>query len=258
MYFNKIKSLAQCLHRNAARISLYTCGNKYKNLKDTKMNKITSKIRSLLLAAALFAPVSTLHAALIDVSSLSVDTVSANINVGSVVNTGATTSIIPPAEILMGSYQNPLLPLSSSFNGGTFTGNIYTTNAFGEPAPSATVNTMMNEFDSVDLSSMRISGTLDLGGLLGSYSFDTELWPLTTTPTSSYYDQNTGDFSISWAFSEDIMYDITSPLGSSSSSITSAFDLTISGTATVVPVPAAVWLFMSGLIGLAGVARKRK
>ena len=98
---------------------------------------------------------------------------------------------------------------------------------------------------------------LDLGTVLGKYSFDTELWPLTTTPSSSFYDQNTGEFSITWAFSEDIMYDITSPFGDSSSSFSTAFDLTISGTATVVPVPAAVWLFASGLIGLAGVMRRR-
>ena len=221
------------------------------------MTKIPHKIIRLLLAAVLLGPLTSIHAALIDVSSLSVDTVSANINISGIVNTGATTSIIPPAEIIMGSYQNPLLPLSSTFSGGTFTGSIYTTNAFGAPAPSATVNTMMNEFDSVDLSSMRISGMLDLGTLLGSYSFDTELWPLTTTPSSSFYDQNTGDFSITWAFNDSIMYDITTPFGSSSSSLATAFDLTISGTASVVPVPAAVWLFASGLIGLAGVMRRR-
>jgi hypothetical protein len=32
---------------------------------------------------------------------------------------------------------------------------------------------------------------------------------------------------------------------------------TLSGTATIVPVPAAVWLFGSGLLGLAGMARRR-
>jgi hypothetical protein len=32
---------------------------------------------------------------------------------------------------------------------------------------------------------------------------------------------------------------------------------TLSGTATIVPVPAAVWMFGSGLLGLAGIARRR-
>jgi len=36
------------------------------------------------------------------------------------------------------------------------------------------------------------------------------------------------------------------------------FNAAFIGTATPVPVPAAVWLFGSGLIGLAGVARRRK
>lgn len=35
-------------------------------------------------------------------------------------------------------------------------------------------------------------------------------------------------------------------------------DWTITGTVSAVPVPAAVWLFGSGLVGLAGVARRRK
>lgn len=37
-----------------------------------------------------------------------------------------------------------------------------------------------------------------------------------------------------------------------------AFDLTSAGLISAVPVPAAVWLFGSGLLGLAGVARRRK
>ena len=36
------------------------------------------------------------------------------------------------------------------------------------------------------------------------------------------------------------------------------FDITIKSATTVIPVPAAVWLFGSGLIGLVGVARRRK
>ena len=36
------------------------------------------------------------------------------------------------------------------------------------------------------------------------------------------------------------------------------FNAAFIGTATTVPVPAAVWLFGSGLVGLAGVARRRK
>ena len=36
------------------------------------------------------------------------------------------------------------------------------------------------------------------------------------------------------------------------------YNATFGGTATVVPVPAAVWLLGSGLLGLVGVARRKK
>jgi hypothetical protein len=36
------------------------------------------------------------------------------------------------------------------------------------------------------------------------------------------------------------------------------FNFNLHGNMTVVPVPAAVWLFGSGLLGLAGVARRKK
>ena len=40
---------------------------------------------------------------------------------------------------------------------------------------------------------------------------------------------------------------------------TEKFNITLNGTAaTVIPVPAAVWLFGSGLLGLVGVARRKK
>ena len=39
---------------------------------------------------------------------------------------------------------------------------------------------------------------------------------------------------------------------------TEKFNVTLNGTAAVVPVPAAVWLFGSGLLGLVGVARRKK
>jgi hypothetical protein len=39
---------------------------------------------------------------------------------------------------------------------------------------------------------------------------------------------------------------------------TEIFNITVTGTAAVVPVPAAVWLFGSGLLGLLGLARRKK
>ncbi len=220
------------------------------------MIKKTSSIISLVTSIVLLSLSSSARAAIIDVSSLFVDTVSANVVVGSVIDTGASTSIVPPAEITMGSYQDPILDFSNSFSSGSFDGTIYSSGTFGEPAPSASVDTGLGVFSAVDLSSLRMSGTLTSGSI--TYSFDTELWPVTTPPTLTSYDAGTGAFSLSWIFSDMVSYDISSILGSTSGSFDTSFDLTISGYATVVPVPAAIWLFASGLLALFGSARIRK
>ena len=221
------------------------------------MIKKLFKIRGLLLACLLISSPFTAKAAILDVTSLSVDYVSVDLSVGSVVSTGASSAIVPPAELLMGSYQDPILGFSTSFSGGSFTGSVYSTGAFGAPAPSASVDTIAGNFTSVDLSSLRIDGMLSVDTIIGTttYSFDTEFWPLVTTPTSSTYDDLTGAFSLTWAFSDMVMYD-TSLLGSQSYS--TDFDFTISGNAAVVPLPAAVWLFVSGLLALVGFTRQRR
>lgn len=61
------------------------------------------------------------------------------------------------------------------------------------------------------------------------------------------YDAVTGDFTASWD-SVVVGGSFNGGLG----------NWTISGNMSAVPVPAAVWLFGSGLLGLAGIARRRK
>ena len=223
------------------------------------MIKNIINIRGLLAALLLSTPLSVVHAAFIDVSSLSVDTVTANVVIGGIVDTGATSSIVPPAEIVMGSYQDPLLSFSNMFSGGSFSGRVYSSSLNGVPAPSATVDTIAGDFSSVDLSSLRIAGTLMLDGPLGSttsYSFDTMFWPVATDPTSATsYDHTTGDFSLNWAFSDMIMFDVN---GLYDQEISTAFDFTLSGNATVVPLPAAIWLFISGMLAVFGFLQKKK
>lgn len=220
------------------------------------MIKKLNKIKGLLSALLLFSPLSVVQAAIIDVTSLSVDHVTSSISVSSVGSTGVSTSIVPPAEILMGVYQDPILAYSSSFSGGSFSGSVYSTGAYGAPAPSASVDTLSGTFNDVDLSSLRLSGMLMFDSIfLPDYSFDTEFWPLVTSPTSTMYDHTTGDFSLSWAFTDMVTYEID---GLGSQEISTAFDFTISGSAMVVPVPAAVWLFTSGLIGLVGVINTKR
>lgn len=216
----------------------------------------TSSIISLVTGIVILSLSSSVRAAIVDVSSLYVDTVSADIAISGVVSTGASTSIVPPAEITMGSYQDPILAFSNSFTGGSFDGTIYSTGTFGSPVPAASVDTVLGEFSTVDLSSLRLGGTLTTG--VATYSFDTELWPVTTPPSLTSYDAGSGAFSLSWIFSDAISYDISTLLGSTTGTYDTSFDLTISGYATVVPVPAAVWLFASGLIALTGFSRSRK
>ena len=220
------------------------------------MIKRLNKIKGLLAAFLLFSPLSMVHAAIIDVSTLSVDYVSSSISISGVGSTGVSTSIVPPALLEMGSYQDPILAYSTTFSGGSFSGSVYSSGAYGDPAPSASVDTLAGSFDAVDLSSLRISGTLMFDSLsVPDYSFDTAFWPLITSPTSTLYDPGTGAFSMNWAFNDMVTYDVG---GLGSQTLSTAFDFTISGYATVVPVPAAIWLFASGLVGLAGVMKRRK
>ncbi len=60
------------------------------------------------------------------------------------------------------------------------------------------------------------------------------------------FDSLTGDYTMSW-----------SSIMTQGMNMGQVVTFTFSGNATVVPVPAAVWLFLSGIIGLAAVARKK-
>lgn len=224
------------------------------------MNKYNYKFAMRLLAATLLllSPLSGIQAAVIDISSLSVDTVSTNLVAidtstnTTVIDTGATVSLIPPAELLMGTFQSSILDFSTAFTGGSLTATVYSDPALN--LPNASVDTTAGNFSSIDLSSLKIQGTVFLDDLGTSLNFDTGLWPVTTMPTSSFYDSLTGDFSLSWAFND--ILDFTSVLATQS--LDTTLDFTISGTATVVPVPAALWLFLSGMLGLAGFLNKKK
>lgn len=75
---------------------------------------------------------------------------------------------------------------------------------------------------------------------------------VTSSVATGVWDSNTGLYSLSWI--SNIDPSVCGPLGATCSA-----EYTFEGyaVASVVPVPAAVWLFGSGLIGLISVARRR-
>ena len=98
---------------------------------------------------------------------------------------------------------------------------------------------------SVDLSSLRAALTIE-----GTTYADIELWPLTTTLDYGMYDPGNGDFLIGW--SEMISIDVSNYVQTDAN-----LTVELGGYLTAVPVPAAIWLFGSGLIALVGFLRCR-
>jgi len=200
------------------------------------MNKISVLLGSFALLASLNA-----NAAPIAIETMFIDQASATLNLTGLPPISGTTNIAPPAEITMGLYQSSILNIMSN----DFTLNIYSTGTpGGNPAPSGYVDgTMIN----VDFSSLRG----DLGYAGNNYDF--ALWPLITTLDSGTFNPANDAFTVGW--SDNIVVDLGSLFPATT---LGTLDVSLSGNlTTVVPVPAAVWLFGSGLIALFGFARKR-
>lgn len=157
------------------------------------------------------------------------------------VDYGFSTPIVPPADIIMGLYQDlpgGIISLAS----GTSSATVYTTGLFGKAAPSGTVNEPAAGDINVDLSSLRANIIIPSVATL-----DFELWPLVLPPSAGTYNVATGDFSLIW----DVNF-------SHSATIYGTASVVLNGTVSVVPVPAALWLFGSGLLGLAGIVRRKR
>lgn len=185
------------------------------------------------------APFGVSHAATVAIDSLLINSASLAITINGGGGPTFSVPIVPAAQIVMGAYQNPIVQLGSGYLSAT----IYSTGAYGMPAPSGSVDTAANTIN-VDFSSLRANATIGLNSL------DMALWPITTPPSNGTYDSGTSTYTLTWSNPFTLLIAGRTIAGNAT--------VSLNGTATLVPVPAALWLLGSGLLGLAGVARRRR
>ncbi len=140
--------------------------------------------------------------------------------------------------------------------GGNAALAIYTAGAdgvdsgFAAPSGDITGSTLTLDLSAWTVSIFPASEGMNAGSssdLLPDIFCDNAVVPRCNTPITTIYDATTGAFTANW----------TSYIRSGA---LPGAEITwnVTGYASVVPVPAAVWLFSSGLIGLVGFARRRK
>ena len=148
----------------------------------------------------------------------------------------------PSFEIVMGEYQGSIVSFGNRRSGLL---NIYSTNLYGAAAPTgyvdgATIN--------VDLSSIR-------AGFDSRWvDFDVGLWPINTPQNNGVYDPNTGRYVLDWRYN----FIVDNP--GFRRDFSGNFMVSLQGglITSSVPVPAAFWLFGSGMLAFAAVARRNR
>ncbi len=199
------------------------------------------------------APLTAAWASPVSISSMLVN--NASLTLSNLVINGVSAGpysfsgpVVPPADILMGQYQDPIYTATVTTSGASGSVTIYSTGAYNEPAPSGTVDASNTANPvKVNFSSFRLG--VDITSPF-SLTFDAPAWPVTQLNNSSTFNSADNAYTVSWANN----FNVSSTLGTVSGTV----NVTLGGTLTPVPVPAALWLFGSGLIGLAGVARGRR
>jgi len=151
----------------------------------------------------------------------------------------------------MGSYQGDETAIT---NGDPSSG--YVTWAFGFFGDVTNFTTGASNQAGVGGGGPAPSGVTD--DVAGTITLDLSSWFANWNGTSfnqgsagtvGTYDALTGDFSVSWS---------QLIVGGAFDGKTGYWELNGTANVSAIPVPAAVWLFGSGLIGLAGIARRRK
>jgi len=201
------------------------------------------KIRAFLVSLALLYSIGA-TASPVAVNTLSIKDATVSINLGGGFNLSQTTPFTPPVDVVMGTFQKNIMEFGSLTDG--FFLEIYSTNSFGAPAPTGTVDAM-NKTANFDFSSLRATFTRGTG--INTSISDVPLNNLFSNVLKNDYDVNSSGM-VDMLWYEDIDLDF---LGLNQSA---RLEIGIKGTVSAVPVPAAVWLFGSGMIALFGFSRK--
>ena len=191
------------------------------------------------------APLSAAWASTVNISSMLVNTASLTVSITGDGTYSFSGPVVPPAEILMGQYQDPIYTANVNTSGATGTATIYSTGAYSEPAPSGYVDTGNSNPVNVNFSSFRLN--VNLSTSLGPISFDAPAWIVNPPNSSSTFDALTNAYTLGWSNS----FTGSADINGVSTSISGNVQAALGGTLTPVPAPAALWLFGSGLIGIA-------
>lgn len=208
----------------------------------------SSWIKYVVAALSLLVPFPPAQAASVAIDSLTVNNLALTFSItgiGAVSRSGA----IAPVTIEMGTYQDPVVSGSFSAMGAW---KIYSAGVAGTPPPpSGTVDAAAGTIN-VDFSSLRGKYTFPISG--STATFDFPLWPLTKPVTSNSYNALTDAYTLSW----DNSFSRTITLGTFSFPLNGTASVTLSGTVKPVPLPGAIWLLGSGIVGLGTFMRRKK
>ena len=184
----------------------------------------------------------SVDAAVIDVDHLSIDSITIGISVLPAPTTSTTQDFVPPDVWNMGKYGGVLIDSSLSTILGPVNYIIESTGNYGAPPNSGSVDTSLGVIG-LNLSDLHMTAS-------GVLSANFDLWSASTsTINSNAYNSTTGAFVYGWSD--------TTTFNSFAGVTDVNYSITLTGAASVVPVPPAIWLLGSGMLGLAGITRRK-